>query len=332
MGSSNSVNPDDVRIYAGSSNPAFADAIAHYLGVPRSPARSGHYSNDSLYVQLGATVRSRIVVVVQSFSPPVSEHAVELLMMLDAARTAGASEVHAVIPYYSYARSDKKDAPRISITGRLMARLMQAAGATNVMTMSLHSAQVHGFFDVPTDPLTARPVFEAYFKQLALEGTLVVSPDAGRVHSAGRFAQRLGLPLVVGNKTRISDTKVTVSGLIGDVGDCTRAIIYDDEIASGTSVIEVIKVLAGLGIQDVWVVCTHGVFAGDALARLSALPAVRAIIATDTVPIAAEKRTDKLHILSVAPLFGEALRRNYLRQSIGDLFTFWQEYQAEDEG
>ncbi|MCC7359121.1 MAG: ribose-phosphate pyrophosphokinase [Anaerolineales bacterium] len=325
-----SVNPDDLRLFAGSSNPALADALAAYLRVPRSPARSGHYSNDSLHVQLGETVRSRVVVIVQSFSPPVAEHAQELLLMLDAARSAGAKEVHAIIPYYSYARSDKKDAPRISIAGRLMARLMQTAGATNVMTMSLHSAQVHGFFDVPTDPLTARPVFEEYFRHLPLADTIVISPDAGRVHSAGRFAQRLNLPLAVGNKTRVSDTQVIVSGLIGDVSGKTQAIIYDDEIASGTSITEVSKVLRGLGIERFWVVCTHGVFAGDALARLSALPGVQEIIATDTVPIPANKRTDKLRMLSVAPLFGEAIRRNYLRQSIGDLFTFWNEYTVED--
>ena len=330
MTNSGSVNPDDLRLFAGSSNPEFADALAAYLRVPRSPARAGHYSNDSLHVQLGDTVRSRVVLIVQSFSPPVSEHAQELLLMLDAARTAGAKEVHAIIPYYSYARSDKKDAPRISIAGRLMARLMQTAGATNVMTMSLHSAQVHGFFDVPTDPLTARPVFEEHFRQLPLENTIVISPDAGRVHSAGRFAQRLNLPLAVGNKTRLSDTKVIVSGLIGDVSGKTQAIIYDDEIASGTSITEVARVLRELGIERFWVVCTHGVFAGDALARLSALPGVQEIIATDTVPIAASKRTDKLRVLSVAPLFGEAIRRNYLRESIGDLFTFWHEYKVED--
>jgi ribose-phosphate pyrophosphokinase len=323
------VNPDDLRIYAGRSNPAFADAIASYLGVPRSPMRAGRYSNGSLHVQLGETVRSRTVAVVQSFSPPVDEHAVELFMLCDAARSAGAKEVHAIIPYFAYARSDKKDAPRISIAGRLMARLLQQAGATSVMTISLHAAQVHGFFDIPIDPLTARPVFEAHFKQLDLPDAVVVSPDAGRVHSAGRFAQRLGLPLVVGNKKRLSDTKVVVSGLIGEVGGRTRAIVYDEEIASGTSILEVLRVLATHGIHEAWVVCTHGVFAGDALARLSAVPAVQQIIATDTVPIAPEKRTDKLIVLSVAPLFGEAMRRNYLRQSIGDLFTFWEEYQAE---
>jgi ribose-phosphate pyrophosphokinase len=324
------VNPDDMRIFAGRSNPDFAEKVADYLGVPRSPARSKHFSNDSLYVQLGATVRSRSVFIVQSFSPPVNEHVVELLMMLDAARTAGAREVQAVIPYYSYARSDKKDAPRISIAGRLMARLIETAGATHVMTMSLHAPQVHGFFDVPTDPLTARPLFEDYFGRLGLHDAVVVSPDAGRVHTAARFAEKLGLPLAVGNKKRISDKQVEVSGLMGDLAGRKRAIVYDDEIASGTSVIETVKLLAGMGCEQVWAVCTHGVFAGEALARVSALPQVHQIVTTDTVPIALARRVPKLRVLSVAPLFGEAIRRNYFRQSIGDLFTFWEDYRSED--
>jgi ribose-phosphate pyrophosphokinase len=324
------VNPDDIRIFAGSSNPEFADKVAHYLEMARSPARAKHFSNGSLYVQLGATVRSRSVVIVQSFSPPVNEHVVELLLMLDAARTAGAREVQAVIPYYAYARSDKKDAPRISITGRLMARLIETAGATQVMTMSLHAPQVHGFFDVPTDPLTARPLFEDHFGRLGVSGAVVVSPDAGRVHTASRFAQKLGLPLAVGHKRRISDKKVEVSGLMGDLAGRRQAILYDDEIASGTSAIETVKLLAGLGFEQVWVVCTHGVFADDALQQLSALPQVHEILCTDTVPIAPERRVPKLKVLSVAPLFGEAIRRNYFRQSIGDLFTFWEDYRSED--
>jgi ribose-phosphate pyrophosphokinase len=323
------VNSNNMRVFSGSSNPEMAKAIAGYLGLPCSPARSGHYSNDCLHVQLGSSVRSRVVVIVQSLCPPVSEHVIELLMMLDAARSAGASEVHAVIPYFAYARSDKKDAPRISIAGRLMARLIQEAGATHIMLMSLHAAQVHGFFDAPTDPLTARPVFESHFRKLGLANAIVVSPDAGRAHSATRFAQRLDLPLAVGNKTRISDKHVVVTGIIGDVSGRSQAIVFDDEIASGGSAIQIITVLASLGITQVWVVCTHGVFAGDALARLSAMPQVVEIVATDTVPIPPERQTPKLRILSVAPLFGEAIRRNHSRESIGDLFAFWEDYKAE---
>jgi ribose-phosphate pyrophosphokinase len=271
-----------------------------------------------------------VVYITQSFAPPVNDHIVELLMMIDAARGAGAREVHAIIPYYSFARSDKKDAPRISITGRLMARLMQAAGVTHVMTMSLHAPQVHGFFDVPTDPLTARPCFEAYFRHKDLAGAIVVAPDAGRARSATRFADRLGLPVAIGNKTRINDREVALTSLAGDLAGARKAIIYDDEIAAGTSVAAMARLLHEYGLQEMCVVCTHGVFSENALARLNALPYLTEIVTSDTVPIAPEKRVAKLTVLTVAPIFAEAIRRNYLRQSIGDLFTFWEEFKPED--
>jgi ribose-phosphate pyrophosphokinase len=270
------------------------------------------------------------VFIVQSFSPPVSDHIIEMLMMLDAARTAGPSEVHAVIPYYSYGRSDKKDVPRISIAGRLMAHLVQTAGASHVMTMSLHAPQVHVFFDVPTDPLTARPVFEDYFRQQDLANTIVVAPDAGRARSAGHFAASLGLPVAIGNKKRVSDQEVVLSGLMGEVAGKERAIIYDDEIASGGSTLAMVELLRQHGLRQVAVVCTHGVFTGRALERLDGMPEVVEIVTSDTVLIPEAKRIPKLRVLSVAPLFGEAIRRNCLRQSIGDLFTFWEEFEAED--
>lgn len=324
------VDLNDLRIFSGRSNPALAEAIARYLNVPLSPTRTRRFSDGNLQVQLGETVRSRVVLLVQSFSMPVSDHLVELLLMLDAARGAGAREVHAIVPYYSFARSDKKDAPRISIAARLMARLIQTAGATHVMTMSLHSPQVHGFFDVPTDPLTARPCFEDYFRRQDLGGTVVVAPDAGRARSATRFATKLGLPVIVGNKTRISDREVRLAPFTIDLSGYRRAILYDDEIAAGTSVIAMVQMLASQGIDEVRAVCTHGVFSGDALARLGALPQLTEIIASDTIHIPSEKRVPKLKTLTVAPLFGEAIRRNYLGQSISDLFAFWEEFQAED--
>lgn len=324
------IDPDGVRIFSGSANPALAEAIAQYLHVPLSPTRVRRYSDDNLSVQLGMTVRSRVVLLVQSFSQPVNDHLVELLLMLDAARSAGAREVHAVIPYYSFARSDKKDAPRISIGARLMAKLIVTAGATHAMTMSLHAPQVHGYFDVPTDPLTARPCFEAHFRQQDLTSTVVVAPDAGRARSAARFAARLGLPVIVGSKTRVSDTEVRLAPFATDLSGWRRAIIYDDEIAAGTSVIALVQLLAQHGIEDVRAVCTHGIFSADALARLSALPQLSEIIATDTIYIPPAKRVPKLRVLSVAPLFGEAIRRNFLGQSIGDLFAFWEEFRLEE--
>lgn len=326
---SNVIDPTEVRFFSGSSHPQLAADIAAYLDVPLEATRISRFSNDNLSIQLGASVRSRKVFIVQSLFPPVNDHLMELLMMLDIARSAGAKEVQAIIPYFSFARSDKKDAPRISITARLVADLLQTAGATQVMTMMLHSPQVHGFFSVPTDPLSARPIFTHYFQQRDLTGTIIVAPDIGHAKSAGRFAGDLGLPLAAGNKERLSDTKVRISGLVGQqVHGCRQALIYDDEIATGGSVIEVSELLLKHQIQEISAVCTHGVFVAGALERLAAIPQIKEIVTTDTVYIPPEKRHPKLQILSVAPIFGEAIRRNYLRQSIGDLFVFGEDEES----
>lgn len=320
---SNVIDPKDVRFFSGSSHPQLAKDIANYLHVPLEETKISRFSNDNLRIQLGASVRSRRVFIVQSLFPPVNDHLMELLMMLDIARSAAAREVHAIIPYYSFARSDKKDAPRISITARLVADLLQTAGATQVMTMMLHSPQVHGFFRVPTDPLSARPIFTHYFKQRDLSKTIVIAPDIGHAKSAGRFAQDLGLPLAAGNKERLSDKKVKVSGLVGhQVKGCRRALIYDDEIATGGSVLEVSQLLIANQIEEITAVCTHGVFVANALKRLAAIPQIKEIVTTDTVYLPPEECPSKLHILSVASVFAEAIRSNYMRQSIGDLFVF----------
>ena len=320
------IDPSEVRFFSGSSHPQLAADIASCLGVPLDKTEITRFSNDNLYIQLGASVRSRTVFVVQSLSSPVNDHLVELLMMLDIARSASAKEVHAIIPYFSFARSDKKDAPRISITARLIADLLQTAGATHVMTMMLHSPQVHGFFSVPADPLSSRPVFRRYFQRRDLSSTIVVAPDMGHAKAAARFARGLGLPVAAGNKERVSDTEVHVSGLVGQqVQGCERALVFDDEIATGGSALEMSKLLVEYGIQEIWVVCTHGVFSRGGLEKLAAIPQITEIVTTDTVYIPPEKRHPKLRVLSVAHVFGEAIRRNYLRQSIGDLFVFGEE-------
>ncbi len=323
---SQTVDPSEVRFFGGSSHPQLAADIASYLGVPLDKTHISRFSNDNLYIQLGASVRLRTVYIVQSLSPPVNDHLMELLMMLDIAQAASAKEIHAIIPYYSFARSDKKDAPRISITARLVADLLQTAGATHVMTMMLHSPQVHGFFSVPTDPLSSRPVFKHYFQQRDLSKTIVVAADMGHAQSAARFAKDLGLPVAAGVKERISDTEVHISGIVGQqVRGCKRALVYDDEIATGSTVLKVSRLLIEQGIQEICVACTHGVFVRNALERLIAVPQITEIMTTDTVYIPPEKRHPKLHVVSVAHVFGEAIRRNYLRQSIGDLFVFGEE-------
>src|SRR5512136_707365 len=317
------IDPGEVRFFSGSSNRPLAATIARSLSLRLEDTLIRRFSNDNLYIQLGASVRSRVVYIVQSLTPPVNDHLMELLMMIDIARSASAREIHAVIPYFSFARSDKKDAPRISITARLVADLIQTAGATHIMTMMLHSPQVHGFFSIPADPLTSRPVFNRYFEGRDLSSTVVVAPDMGHAKSAARFAKGFGLPVAAGDKERISDMEVQISGLVGQpVQGFRRALIYDDEIATGGSIVGISKVLLEQGIQEIWVVCTHGVFVRGGLQRLVTIPQITEIVTTDTVHIPPRKRHPKLTVLSVASVFAEAISRNYLRQSISDLFVY----------
>jgi len=317
------LDPESVRFFSGSSNTQLAGDICKYLEVPLAETCISRFSNDDLYIQLGSTVRGREVFILQSLTPPVNDHLVELLMMLDIARSSAAKEVHAIIPYFSFARSDKKDAPRISITARLIADLLQTAGATHVMTVMLHSPQVHGFFSVPTDPLTSRPVLKKYFQGRDLSDTIVISPDMGQAKSAARFAKDLGLPVAAGNKERISDTHVRISGIIGDqVSCCKRALIYDDEIATGGSIEEIAFHLLQAGIQEIWIACTHGVFVKGGLERLARIPQVTEIVTTDTVYLPPERRNPKLNILSIASLLGDAIQMNHSGQSISNLFAY----------
>ncbi|MCZ2114089.1 MAG: ribose-phosphate pyrophosphokinase [Anaerolineae bacterium] len=332
MSVSQPLDQSEVRLFSGRSNPSLAAAIAENLGIELEKTHFSRFSNDNLFVQLGASVRGRSVYIVQSLVPPVSDHLMELLMMLDIAKSAAAKEIHAVIPYFSYARSDKKDAPRISITARLVADLLCTAGATRIMTMTLHSPQVHGFFSVPADPLTARGLFADHFraKHFSPSDTVVVAPDMGSAKSTARFAKMLGMRLATANKTRISDTQVEYEGLIGrQVSGFKRAIIHDDEIATGGTIIELTRLLLERGLEEVYVVCTHGVFLHGGLERLEAVPEIKEIVTTDTVPQSPAPGS-KLAILSTGSVFGGAIRQNYFHRSIGELFDFGDKSQMDD--
>jgi ribose-phosphate pyrophosphokinase len=328
------LEPSDVRIFSGRSNPELAQEIADKLSVPLEETHFSRFSNDNMYVQLGSSVRGRIVYIVQSLVPPVSDHLVELLMMLDIAKSASAKEVHAIIPYFSYARSDKKDAPRISITARLVADLLVTAGATHIMTMQLHSAQVHGFFGVPADPLTARGLFANYLlsRNFTSQDTVVVAPDVGGAKSSARFAGMLNLPVASANKTRVADKKVEIGGLIGrQVKGFRRALVHDDEIATGGTVIELCELLVDHGIEEITLLVTHGLFLGPALEKIANMPQIREIVTTDTVPMSPGKRLPNMTILSTAPVFAGAIYQNYNRRSIGELFDFGHDGDTELE-
>ena len=305
--------------FSGSAHVDLARAICRRLKVGLSPSTTTRFSNDCLGVQLGANCREADVFLIQPLVPPVQEHLMELLLMLDAARGASAARLTAVIPHFAYARSDKKDAPRISIAARLVADLLATSGAGRVLTMTLHSPQVHGFFGVPVDHLNALEVLAAHFRKQRLRDTVVVSPDLGNAKEAAHLARMLRLPVAAGSKKRLSDDKVVIETLVGDV-DGKHVIVIDDEIANGGTIVEVLKKMRERGVRRIAVACTHGLFTGKAIARLAAQPDIVEIVTTDTVPVAAEKRLPNMKVLSVAPLLAEAIRRSHVGESVSGLF------------
>ena len=260
------------------------------------------FSNDCLQAQLLANCRQRDVYIVQPLVPPTQEHLMELLLMVNAARGASAAQITAVIPHYAYARSDKKDASRISLGGRLVADLLVTAGVDRVLTMNLHAPQVHGFFSVPVDHLTALGVIADHYRGRDLSNHVVVSPDLGNAKQATLLARLLGLSVAAGNKQRLADDKVVISSVVGDVAG-KKAIVLDDEIATGGSIIEIVSRLVDFGCVEASIACTHGLFAGSAVARLTSAPHISEVVSTNTVP--APGNFPGLKVLSVASLRSE---------------------------
>jgi ribose-phosphate pyrophosphokinase len=309
----------EISVFSGTAHPALAEEICGYLGVPLQPATVRRFANDCLEVQLQSNCRERDVFLIQPLAAPVQEHLVELLLMLNAARGASAARVTAVIPHYAYARSDKKNMPRVSIGGRLVADLLVTAGASRVLTMTLHSPQVHGFFSVPVDHLHALREIASHFRGQDMTNSVVVSPDLGNAKQAAALARRLGLPVAAGAKERISDDQVTITSIIGDVAG-RNVIILDDEIARGTTIIELLGRLREHDARTVRIACTHGLFCDGALKRIAAWPEVAEIVCTNSVAIADSEGTDKLHVISVAPALAEAIRRIHEGESVSALF------------
>lgn len=309
----------DIAVFSGSAHPDLAEEICAQLEVPLLPVRVDRFANDCLEVQLQANCRERDVFLIQPLVPPVQEHLVELLLMLDAARGASAARTTVVMSHYAYARSDKKDEPRISIGGRLVADLLSAAGASRVLTLTLHSPQVHGFFSVPVDHLHALRELAGHFGGNDLSNSVVVSPDLGNAKAASAFARMLGVPVAAGAKQRFSDDRVVISAVIGDI-EGKDVIVLDDEIARGSTVIELIDRLRERNVASIRVACTHGLFTDGALDRLAAQPDVLEIVCTNSVPIPKEKWVPKLRLLSIAPAMAEAMRRIHNGESVSSLF------------
>ena len=309
----------EIAVFSGSAHLGLAEEICAHLGVPLRPARLTRFANDCLEVQLQSNCRERDVFLIQPLCAPVQEHLVELLLMLDAARGASAARVTAVIPHYAYARSDKKAMPRVSIGGRMVADLLVTAGASRILTMTLHAPQVHGFFSVPVDHLHALREIAGHFRGQDLTNAVVVSPDLGNAKPASILARMLGLPVAAGAKERHSDSSVTISSIIGDVAG-RDVIVLDDEIARGTTIIELLTRLREHGARSVRIACTHGLFCDGALKRIAAQPEVLEVVCCNTVPIAESESDPKLQVISLAGALAEAIRRIHVGESVSALF------------
>jgi len=309
-----------MKIFSGTANPELAREICKRLSIKQGKCQIKKFANDNILVKIEENVREKDVFIIQPSCFPVNEGLVELLIMIDALKHASARRVTAVLPYYPYVRSDKKDQPRISITARLIADLLEAAGADRVLTMNLHSPQIQGFFRIPTDNLLAAPIIISHFKKKKIENGIVVSPDAGSAKLAESYARKLGFPLAIMDKRRLGDTdRVTVLNIVGDVKG-KRAIVFDDEIATGGSLIETAQTLIKHGVKEICACAVHGVLCGDAITNLQE-SIIKEVVVTNTVRIGKEKMFPKLSVLSVADLFAKAIERIHKGQSVSTLFS-----------
>lgn len=318
---------DELRIFSGNGGPALAQAICDRVGVPIGDATTVKFSNENIFVKLNESVREKDVFVVQSLAFPLSDRIMELLIMLDACKRASAGRITAVIPYYAYGRTDKKDQPRVPITARLLADMIQVAGAHQVLTIDMHAAQIQGFFSIPVDELSAMPLLVRYFADKGHDDLIVVSPDVGFAKRARNFAESLGVPLAIVEKRRTQHltrrdgqlTSAEALNLIGEV-EGMRCVIVDDEIATGGSVVEVVKLLERQGAREVYACCVHPVFAANAIERLRA-SGIRELVVTDTLPVAEEQRWPGLTVLSVSNLLAEVIQRIHSGISVDTIFT-----------
>lgn len=310
---------DGLRIFSGSSHPQLAKEICDCLNIPPGRLHTVRFSNENLKVKIDENVREQDVFVVQTSCPPLSEHIIELFILIDALKHASARRVTAVLPYFPYARSDKKDEPRISVTARLMADLLKTAGADRVLTVDLHSPQIQGFFSMPADQLTAVPVLCEALRARGLTETVVVAADVGESKDAGRFAKLLNLPLAIIDKRREGDDeRAQARALIGEVRG-KHALIVDDEIATGGTIFAATDFLFQCGAKSVSAAVVHPVLSGRAYERL-ALSKLERLLVTNSIPLSAPNPTPKIEVLSVAPLIAEAIARIHDGRSVSELF------------
>jgi len=308
-----------LKVFSGNSNPILAKEICDSLSIPVGQAIVTTFSDGEIYVKISENVRGNQVFVIQSFSSPVNTNLMELLILIDALKRASAKEITAVIPYYGYARQDRKDQPRVPITAKLVADLVGTAGAHRVLTVDLHTGQIQGFFNVPVDHLYASPVLLDYFKKKSFDDLVVVSPDAGGVERARAFAKRMNVGLAIIDKRREGPNQTKIMNIIGEVKN-RDALILDDMIDTAGTITQAAIALKKKGARRILVGCTHPVFSGPAIERLNDAP-IDEVVVSNTIPLTEKGRAcDKITVLSVAPLFGEAIKRINEELSVSSLF------------
>ena len=309
---------DKLAVFCGNANPNLAKEICRYLKIKLGEALVSRFSEGEICVKINENVRGKDVFLIQPTSPPPNENMMELLIMIDALKRASALRITAVLPYYGYARQDRKDQPRVPITAKLAADLITVAGASRLLTVDLHAGQIQGFFDIPVDHLYAVNVFVEYYQKLRLENLVVVSPDVGGIKMARAYAKRFEAGLAIIDKRRVDTEKTTVMNVMGEVKG-KNAIIVDDMVSTAGSLIEATQALKEHGAADVYAAITHPVLSGPALERIENC-ALKHLAVCDTIPVEDSKLHPKIKLLSVAPLLGEAIRRIHREESVSSLF------------
>jgi ribose-phosphate pyrophosphokinase len=312
---------NDLKIFSGRANPQLTKRICDYLGLPMAVVTLGNFPDSEISCKIEEDIRGRDVFLVQPTCPPVNEHLMELLIMIDSCKRASAERITTVIPYFGYARQDRKDEGRVPITAKLVADIISRAGADRVLAMDLHAAQIQGFFDVPVDHLYAAPVLNDYFLSLNLptKDLVVVSPDVGSIKRARGHAVRLNAPLSIVDKRRASAEQTKQENLIGAPIEGKICLMFDDMISTAGSICGAARVLADRGAKEIYVAATHGVLCGPAIDRMMEAP-LREVVITDSIPLRPDQILPKIKVLSVAPLLGEAIKRIHRNESVSRLF------------
>ncbi|MDE1888658.1 MAG: ribose-phosphate pyrophosphokinase [Planctomycetota bacterium] len=310
-----------LKIFSGNANPALAKKICEHLSIQLGDASVGRFPDGEIDLKVNEDVRGADVFLIQPTCPPVNENLTELLIFMDCLKRASATRITAVLPYYGYARKDRKDEGRVPITAKLVANLITEAGADRVLTVDLHAAQIQGFFDIPVDHLLAFPVLSKYFERLKADDLVVVTPDVGGIKLVRNYSKKLGVKMAIVDKRRVGPDETEIGFVIGEVAN-KNVVMMDDLIATGGSIAQASKVLKERGAKDIYVGATHPVFCGAAVEKLSAAP-IKEIVVTDTIPLNEKAKSlgDKIKILSISGLLGDAIMRIHRHESVSSLFV-----------